>query len=32
MFTGGASVHVEKFEAETGWRPAHVGLFSGGLL
>ena len=23
---------VEKFEQETGWRPAHVGLFAGALL
>lgn len=27
-----AEGYVEKFEAETGWRPAHVGLFSGALL
>ena len=23
---------MEKFEEETGWRPAHVGLFAGALL
>lgn len=27
-----AEGYVEKFEAETGWRPAHVGLFAGALL
>lgn len=27
-----AESYVEKFEEETGWRPAHVGLFSGALL
>lgn len=27
-----AESYVEKFEAETGWRPAHVGLFGGALL
>lgn len=26
-----AESYVEKFEEETGWRPAHVGLFSGAL-
>lgn len=26
-----AESYVEKFEAETGWRPAHVGLFAGAL-
>ncbi|KRE77401.1 flavodoxin domain-containing protein [Arthrobacter sp. Soil763] len=29
---GSAEDYVEKFEAETGWRPAHVGLFAGALL
>ncbi|WP_445154926.1 flavodoxin domain-containing protein [Arthrobacter sp. Hor0625] len=29
---GSAEGYVEKFEAETGWRPAHVGLFAGALL
>ena len=23
---------MEKFEEDTGWRPAHVGLFAGALL
>lgn len=27
-----AESYVEKFEEETGWRPAHVGLFGGALL
>jgi menaquinone-dependent protoporphyrinogen oxidase len=27
-----AEGYVEKFEEETGWRPAHVGLFAGALL
>ncbi|MHA7223741.1 flavodoxin domain-containing protein [Arthrobacter sp. RHLT1-20] len=27
-----AESYVERFEAETGWRPAHVGLFGGALL
>ncbi len=27
-----AESYVEKFEEETGWRPAQVGLFSGALL
>ena len=27
-----AEGYVEKFEDETGWRPAHVGLFAGALL
>jgi menaquinone-dependent protoporphyrinogen oxidase len=27
-----AGSYVEKFEEETGWRPAQVGLFSGALL
>jgi len=27
-----AESYVEKFEDETGWRPAQVGLFSGALL
>ncbi|MCI0143999.1 flavodoxin domain-containing protein [Arthrobacter bambusae] len=27
-----AEGYVERFEDETGWRPAHVGLFSGALL
>lgn len=27
-----AEGYVEKFEQETGWRPAHVGLFAGALL
>jgi menaquinone-dependent protoporphyrinogen oxidase len=27
-----AESYVEKFEAETGWRPAHFGLFGGALL
>ena len=27
-----AESYVEKFEEETGWRPAHVGLFAGALL
>ncbi|WP_346960563.1 flavodoxin domain-containing protein [uncultured Arthrobacter sp.] len=26
-----AEGYVEKFEEETGWRPAHVGLFAGAL-
>ncbi|KIS25962.1 protoporphyrinogen oxidase [Arthrobacter sp. SPG23] len=30
--TGNAESYVEKFEHETGWRPAHVGLFGGALL
>jgi menaquinone-dependent protoporphyrinogen oxidase len=28
---GNAEGYVEKFEEETGWRPAHVGLFAGAL-
>jgi len=27
-----ARAYVEKFEQETGWRPAHVGFFGGALL
>lgn len=27
-----AESYVERFEKETGWRPAHVGMFSGALL
>jgi len=27
-----AEGYVEKFEQDTGWRPAHVGLFAGALL
>ena len=27
-----AEGYVEKFEANTGWRPGHVGLFAGALL
>nr|WP_237394006.1 flavodoxin domain-containing protein [Pseudarthrobacter sp. ATCC 49987] len=27
-----AEGYVAKFEEETGWRPAHVGLFAGALL
>jgi menaquinone-dependent protoporphyrinogen oxidase len=27
-----AEGYVEKFEEDTGWRPAHVGLFAGALL
>jgi menaquinone-dependent protoporphyrinogen oxidase len=27
-----AQAYVENFEHETGWRPAHIGLFSGALL
>ncbi|XAS65049.1 flavodoxin domain-containing protein [Micrococcaceae bacterium Sec5.8] len=27
-----AEGYVQKFEQETGWRPAHVGLFGGALL
>jgi menaquinone-dependent protoporphyrinogen oxidase len=27
-----ARAYVENFEQETGWRPAHVGFFSGALL
>ncbi|MGX1159427.1 menaquinone-dependent protoporphyrinogen oxidase [Arthrobacter sp. SLBN-100] len=30
--TENAENYVEKFEEETGWRPAQVGLFSGALL
>jgi menaquinone-dependent protoporphyrinogen oxidase len=30
--TENAENYVENFEAETGWRPAQVGLFGGALL
>ncbi|WP_347897828.1 flavodoxin domain-containing protein [Arthrobacter sp. CC3] len=30
--TENAESYVENFEAETGWRPAQVGLFGGALL
>jgi menaquinone-dependent protoporphyrinogen oxidase len=30
--TENAESYVEKFEAETGWRPAQVGLFGGALM
>ena len=29
---GSAEGYVAKFEEETGWHPAHVGIFSGALL